>query len=36
MYLNLAIDMGKSRASNYGGSQVDPDEAGDDYVQDGP
>jgi len=29
MYLNLAIDMGRSRASNYGGSQVDPEELAD-------
>ncbi len=29
MYLNLAIDMGRSRASNYGGSQVDQEDLGD-------
>jgi hypothetical protein len=28
MYLNLAIDMGRSRASNYGGSQAGDDEMG--------
>ena len=26
MYINLALDMGRSRGSNYGGSQVDPEE----------
>lgn len=38
MYLNLAIDMGRSRSSNYGGSQVDPAELGnkDVFVADGP
>ena len=29
MYLNLTIDMGRSRASNYGGSQADQDDLGD-------